>query len=275
MPTAQQPPPIIGDCDVRRVSKSPADERSPRTSNETGLRLAAKLARHGERRIEPPFFRAGERHREFLPEAQLIPRESGRGTGCTVSRVPASPPRRRNAISSTICAGKWKILSCPAPDDRLFCDKNLRAVDLLGEPANSSLQVNDTLNSSRTISVALCTYNGAPYLGEQLQSIAAQTRRPDEVVIFDDGSSDDTVARRAAVRRDGSFPVRVQVNPQNLGCRENFAACITACTGETIALSDQDDVWLPHKLERLTKALKEQPGAAFAFSDASLVDQSA
>jgi glycosyltransferase involved in cell wall biosynthesis len=135
------------------------------------------------------------------------------------------------------------------------------------------LVIGNALSTNRTISVALCTYNGSQFLNEQLESIAAQTRPPDEVVIFDDCSSDDTVAvaRRFAGR--APFPVHVEVQPHNLGCRDNFAACIAACTSETIALSDQDDVWLPHKLERLARALHEQPDAAFAFSDAGLVNQ--
>jgi glycosyltransferase involved in cell wall biosynthesis len=133
--------------------------------------------------------------------------------------------------------------------------------------------VSNSLNTSSAISVAVCTYNGSIYLDEQLQSIAAQTRRPDEVVIFDDCSSDGTVAVARQFAARAPFSVRVEVHPHNLGCRDNFAACIAACTGEIIALSDQDDVWLPHKLERLARALHEQPDAAFAFSDAWLADR--
>ncbi|MGE5193691.1 MAG: glycosyltransferase family 2 protein [Deltaproteobacteria bacterium] len=123
-----------------------------------------------------------------------------------------------------------------------------------------------------SISVALCTYNGAEFLDEQLHSIAAQTWLPDELVIFDDGSSDDSVARADQFAATAPFRVRIHRNPRNLGCTGNFGACIAACTGDIIALSDQDDVWLPHKLERLASALGAEPGAAFAFSDALVVD---
>jgi glycosyltransferase involved in cell wall biosynthesis len=124
-----------------------------------------------------------------------------------------------------------------------------------------------------SISVALCSFNGSQFLEEQLHSIAAQTLLPAELVIFDDCSTDDTLAVAQRFTGTAPFPVRVRLNPHNLGCRDNFAACIAACAGETIVLSDQDDVWLPHKLERLTGALAERPGAAFAFSDALMVDQ--
>src|SRR5262245_41984379 len=123
------------------------------------------------------------------------------------------------------------------------------------------------------ISVALCTWNGSAFLREQLQSIAAQSLPPHELVIFDDCSSDDTVALARQFAESTPFPVRVHVNPRNLGTRENFAASIAACTGEIIALSDQDDVWRPNKLERLGSALAENPDAAFAFSDALMVDE--
>src|SRR5262249_43905388 len=122
------------------------------------------------------------------------------------------------------------------------------------------------------ISVALCTWNGSAFLQKQLESITAQSLPPHEVVIFDDCSSDDTVVLATQFAERAPFPVHVHVNPRNLGTRDNFAASIAACTGEIVALSDQDDVWLPHKLERLASALADNPDAAFAFSDALMVD---
>jgi glycosyltransferase involved in cell wall biosynthesis len=122
------------------------------------------------------------------------------------------------------------------------------------------------------ISIALCTFNGASFLDAQLRSIAAQTRLPDELVIFDDCSSDETVGAARRFAATAPFPVRIHANQRNLGCRENFAACIAACTGETIVLSDQDDVWLPRKVERLAGELAAQPEPAFVFSDALLVN---
>ena len=122
------------------------------------------------------------------------------------------------------------------------------------------------------LSVALCTYNGAPYLREQLESVATQTRRPDELVVRDDGSSDDTVAVLEAFAAESPFPVRRLPSGANLGYAKNFETTIAACSGDLIALSDQDDVWLPHKLERLERALGDDARALLAFSDATLVD---
>jgi glycosyltransferase involved in cell wall biosynthesis len=127
--------------------------------------------------------------------------------------------------------------------------------------------------NQNTFSVALCTYNGAKYLEAQLASIGAQTLPPDEVVICDDASTDDSVAVARRFADSAPFAVTILPNPRNLGSRENFSRCIAACTGQIIVLSDQDDIWLPHKLERLTSVLAEAPKAAFAFSDALMIDE--
>lgn len=98
------------------------------------------------------------------------------------------------------------------------------------------------------ISVALCTYNGAAYIVEQLDSIAAQTLVPDEVVICDDASQDDTWTKIVAWQQEHSLRLRLYRNKKSLGVVENFSRCISLCRGEYIALSDQDDLWKPDKL---------------------------
>lgn len=123
------------------------------------------------------------------------------------------------------------------------------------------------------ISVALCTYNGEKYLGEQLDSIAGQSRLPDELVVCDDRSEDGTLGILEGFRSRVPFSVHIHRNETNLGSTKNFERAIGLCSGEIVALSDQDDVWKPHKLERLVAALEENPGAGYAFSDAELVDE--
>lgn len=123
-----------------------------------------------------------------------------------------------------------------------------------------------------TISVALCTYNGEKYLPAQLASLATQSRLPDEVVVCDDRSRDGTPELIRDFSRSAPFPVRWSVNPENLGSTRNFAQAIERCEGELIAFADQDDVWLPQKLDRLASSLEENRDAGFAFSNADLVD---
>ena len=121
-------------------------------------------------------------------------------------------------------------------------------------------------------SVAMCTYNGARYLGEQLESLAAQTRLPDELVICDDGSVDDTVALIEKFAGSARFAVRLEVNKVNLGSTKNFEKAIRGCKGDVIALADQDDVWLPRKLEVLEAEFQRSHSVGLVFSDAEVVD---
>jgi len=129
--------------------------------------------------------------------------------------------------------------------------------------------------SSHRISVAMCTYNGARFLPEQLASIAAQTRLPDELVICDDGSTDATAEIVEEFARTAPFQVRFIRNAQNLGSTKNFEKAIGLCTGDLIALSDQDDIWLPEKLGRQSGMMERDPELGGVFSDAELVDENA
>ena len=122
------------------------------------------------------------------------------------------------------------------------------------------------------ISVAMATYEGAAYLAEQLGSIAGQGLPPDELVVCDDRSTDQTAAIVRAFAASAPFPVRLEINDRRLGAAENFARAVGRCRGEWIVLADQDDVWLPHKLRTLSEAVRRRPDAALAFSDALLVD---
>lgn len=121
--------------------------------------------------------------------------------------------------------------------------------------------------------MALCTRNGARFLREQLESISAQSTPVREVVVGDDASTDDTIAIVAdwAAEHPG---IRVEVlrNDPPLGVSGNFERTLRACTGDLIALSDQDDVWHPGKLQRILAALHEHPEALLVHSDARLVD---
>jgi glycosyltransferase involved in cell wall biosynthesis len=123
-------------------------------------------------------------------------------------------------------------------------------------------------------SVALCTYNGARHVGEQLASFAAQTRPPFELVVCDDRSTDETVRAVREFAESAPFPVRLFVNERNLGSTKNFGRAIELCEGELIALSDQDDVWDGRKLERLGEEFERDAGVGLVFTDAEVVDES-
>ena len=123
-----------------------------------------------------------------------------------------------------------------------------------------------------TISVAMCTCDGQRFVREQLESVAAQTTPPCELIVCDDASIDGTVAAVEEFARSSAFPVTVVRNLMRLGPAKNFERAIARSSGELIALADQDDVWLPTKLAALAAALAADEPAAYAFCDATPVD---
>jgi glycosyltransferase involved in cell wall biosynthesis len=119
----------------------------------------------------------------------------------------------------------------------------------------------------------MCTYNGADFLPEQLESIVAQSRPPDEIVVCDDGSTDATRALLKTFAARSPIPVSMWNHESHLGTSRNFEHAIRRCTADAIALSDQDDVWRHDKLQRIEEALGRAPTAGLVFSDAELVDE--
>lgn len=117
----------------------------------------------------------------------------------------------------------------------------------------------------------MCTYNGDLYLQQQLDSLMNQTYTPHELVICDDGSSDESesIIRRAA--ETAPFPIRFFKNERTLGSTANFDKAIRICCGDLIALSDQDDIWRSDKIELQVAALRDCPSAGGVFSDGDLI----
>jgi glycosyltransferase involved in cell wall biosynthesis len=126
------------------------------------------------------------------------------------------------------------------------------------------------------ISVALCTFNGEKFIAKQLRSILSQRRRPDEIVIFDDASRDETVsiARATLAKDDAKEPIQITivVNPRNVGVTKNFSLAAQAATGDIIFLCDQDDVWRVDKVERIATEFERDPNLLLVHTDARLID---
>ena len=115
------------------------------------------------------------------------------------------------------------------------------------------------------VSVAMAAYRGEKFIGEQLQSLAAQTRLPDEVVITDDSPDDAT--RREVERFSDRLPLRYVANPVRLGVTGNFNAALTLTTGDAVLLCDQDDAWYPDKIAAMCGELNDREAAVFCDSD--------
>ena len=121
-------------------------------------------------------------------------------------------------------------------------------------------------------SVALATYNGARFLCEQLESLADQSHLPAELVVGDDGSTDETLEILEEFRKRAPFPVRIHRNETNLGYARNFLTTAQRCNGDWIAFCDQDDVWLPNKLADARNAIERTPGCCMILQNAWLCD---
>lgn len=118
------------------------------------------------------------------------------------------------------------------------------------------------------VSVALCTFNGALYLREQLESLIAQQDVSLEIVIVDDASGDGTVSiAREYAAADGR--IRFVVNERNLGPAASFERAMSLCNGVFIAPCDQDDIWAPDKLSRLLAVIGTYDAA---YCDSDYVD---
>ncbi|QKQ25581.1 glycosyltransferase [Candidatus Reidiella endopervernicosa] len=124
-----------------------------------------------------------------------------------------------------------------------------------------------------SVSVAMATYNGQKYLYDQLKSLAIQTVLPDELVICDDASSDDTLKIIDAFCKESPFVVRVIANKVNRGCIESFEIAIEHCTGDILLLCDQDDVWNDNKIEVVSELFDTNDSVCMLINDQLIKDE--
>jgi glycosyltransferase involved in cell wall biosynthesis len=122
------------------------------------------------------------------------------------------------------------------------------------------------------ISIAMATYNGAQYLKAQLQSLIDQTCQPDEVIITDDCSTDQTETIVREFAKKAPFKVEFFRNEKNLGYCGNFNTALMKTSGDLVFLCDQDDVWFPDKIEHMVGVAERNPEALVVMNDAALTD---
>ena len=127
------------------------------------------------------------------------------------------------------------------------------------------------LGSGERLSVVLATYNGSRYLPAQLASLVAQARLPDEVVIVDDCSSDDTPTLLREFVATAPFPVDLVLRRERLGTCHTFEEGMRRATGDLLVICDQDDRWREHKLAVFAERMAHRPDALMGFSDARLI----
>jgi glycosyltransferase involved in cell wall biosynthesis len=112
------------------------------------------------------------------------------------------------------------------------------------------------------ISVAMTTYNGSKYIVEQLYSIMNQSKSVDEILIFDDRSTDDTISSVTDfIRKNNVGNCKFCINESRMGWKKNFIQAIEATTGDIVFLADQDDIWHRQKVELLCAVFEKEKDA--------------
>jgi len=124
------------------------------------------------------------------------------------------------------------------------------------------------------VSVVICTYNGERFVRKQIESILHQTVAADEIIIYDDHSTDKTFSILQEYQK--LYPQLIVIHQQgkNRGAVKNFEQAIQQCKGDIIFLSDQDDIWYPYKVQVMLDYFENNGYAALVFTDGDLVDES-
>ena len=126
------------------------------------------------------------------------------------------------------------------------------------------------------ISVAMATYNGEKYIVDQLESIRTQTHAVDEVIICDDCSTDETVevVKRFILEHKLEDRWQIEVNQHNLGYASNFISALQKTTGDYIFFCDQDDIWVPDRVEVMTGLMEENTEICLLCSEFESFEES-
>ena len=115
----------------------------------------------------------------------------------------------------------------------------------------------------------MATYNGARFICEQIVSILPQLKLEDELVIVDDGSTDQSVSIIESFHDTRIVLLR---NQQNCGVLKAFERALRNASGEVIFLADQDDVWRADKVEKIISLFRARPDVSLVQSDIEIID---
>lgn len=113
----------------------------------------------------------------------------------------------------------------------------------------------------------MTTYNGSKFIYDQLLSISNQTIRPDEIVVCDDASTDNTVNILMSFSKKVNFPIKIIKNKFNIGYSNSFNKALSLCEGEIVFICDQDDFWFREKIEKVLNCFENNIGIVLVIHD--------
>ena len=154
--------------------------------------------------------------------------------------------------------------------ERRFFTSRRRRIDEWKRATASRLSAESVPRNDTKISVCMAAYNGGSFVEAQLRSILSQLKPADEIVIVDDGSSDDTQVRIAAI---GDSRIRLFRHEQNAGVVATFEDALRLATGDILFLSDDDDVWAPTKAQRFMEVFENRPDVEIVTSRVRMIDE--
>lgn len=152
---------------------------------------------------------------------------------------------------------------------RLFTSRRRRIEEWMQATANR-VSAGAREAGELTVSACMAAYNGGAFVVAQLESMLSQLKATDQVVIVDDGSTDDTIQRIADV---GDPRVRVLRHERNLGVVATFEDALRSATGDILFLCDDDDVWAPTKAGRFLEVFRSRPDVQIATSRVRMIDE--
>ncbi len=125
-----------------------------------------------------------------------------------------------------------------------------------------------------TVSVAIALYNGEKFVEQQLETLRMQSVKPDEVILCDDCSTDNTVCLVNDYINKFSLQGKWKLykNEKNLGYAKNFYRAMELCSGDLIYLCDQDDIWKTDKIEKMNKVMQQHPETSLLMCKGGVVD---
>lgn len=123
------------------------------------------------------------------------------------------------------------------------------------------------MNSLSSV-VCIATYNGMPFVREQIKSILAQTFVVNKIVIADDASSDGT---QSAILDFECSSIQLHQFSSNIGHVRNFERALSYCSSDVIFLCDQDDVWAPEKVELVLNVFRDNPDVSLVCHGSSII----